>query len=109
MFLDNNEPPLGTYGVYTLDTSILHSAGARVMVHAPNTLPIPADHGQDVAPGFSTSVGIKPFLHARLSHPYGNCSDVRLRGLTRYVLTSADFFTIHYHVLYQVATRPFNN
>ena len=83
MFLDNNEPPLGTYAVYTLDTNILHSAGARVMVHAPNTLPIPVDHGQDVAPGFSTSVSIKPYLHARLPQPYGNCSDTRLRGLAK--------------------------
>nr|KAG5695199.1 hypothetical protein BaRGS_018321 [Batillaria attramentaria] len=69
MFLDNNEPPLGSYALYALDTNILHSAGARVMVHAPNTLPIPVDHGQDVAPGFSTSVSIKPFLHSRLPQP----------------------------------------
>lgn len=85
MFLDINEPPLGTYAVYTLDSGILHSAGARVMVHAPNTMPVPVDYGQDVAPGFSTSISIKPYLHARLPHPYGNCSDTRLRGLPRCV------------------------
>ncbi|XP_076442529.1 FMRFamide-activated amiloride-sensitive sodium channel-like [Babylonia areolata] len=87
MFLDNNFPPLGSYGVYTLDTNILHSAGARVMVHAPDTLPLPVQHGQDVAPGFSTSVAIKPLLHARLPRPYGNCSGTQLRGFDNFTST----------------------
>ncbi|KAL8590301.1 hypothetical protein ACOMHN_006417 [Nucella lapillus] len=87
MFLDNNFPPLGSYGVYSLEASILHSAGARVMVHAPHTLPLPVQHGHDVAPGYSTSVGVKPLLHARLAQPYGNCSDSKLRGLSRFTST----------------------
>ncbi|XP_076464690.1 FMRFamide-activated amiloride-sensitive sodium channel-like [Babylonia areolata] len=87
MFLDNNHAPLGSYGLYTLDTPILHSGGARVMVHAPHTLPIPAQQGQDVAPGYSTSVAVRPVLHSRLARPYGNCSDSRLRGLASFTST----------------------
>ncbi|XP_070192797.1 FMRFamide-activated amiloride-sensitive sodium channel-like [Littorina saxatilis] len=79
--LDNDEPPLGSYGVYNLESNILHSAGARVVVHAPNTMPSPVDHGLDIPPGYSSSIGLKANLHTRLSEPYGNCSTARLPGM----------------------------
>ena len=80
--LDNDEPPLGSYGVYNIDSNILHSAGVRVVVHAPNTMPSPVDHGFDIPPGYSSSIGLKAILHTRLSEPYGNCTMEMLAGMS---------------------------
>ncbi|ESP02955.1 hypothetical protein LOTGIDRAFT_111045 [Lottia gigantea] len=88
--VDNDNPPLGTYGVYNIDSNILHSAGVRVVVHAPNTMPSPVNHGIDVPPGYSSSIGLKAVLHTRLSEPYGNCSNSVLEGAESYNNT---FFT----------------
>ncbi|KAK6180811.1 hypothetical protein SNE40_008796 [Patella caerulea] len=88
--VDNDNPPLGTYGVYNIDSNILHSAGVRVVVHAPNTMPSPVNHGFDVPPGYSSSIGLKAVLHTRLSEPYGNCSNSILEGSENYNNT---FFT----------------
>ncbi|XP_025106862.1 FMRFamide-activated amiloride-sensitive sodium channel-like isoform X2 [Pomacea canaliculata] len=79
--LDNDEPPLGTYGVYNKDSNILHSAGMRLVVHAPNTMPSPVDHGFDIPPGYSSSIGLKAVLNTRLSQPYGNCTTDALIGM----------------------------
>ncbi|KAL8610208.1 hypothetical protein ACOMHN_038903 [Nucella lapillus] len=84
--LDNDEPPLGSYGLYNKDSNILHSAGVRVVVHAPNTMPSPVDHGFDIPPGYSSSVGLKAILHTRLSEPYGNCTVDTLAGM-KYITT----------------------
>ncbi|KAL8612050.1 hypothetical protein ACOMHN_052072 [Nucella lapillus] len=79
--LDNDEPPLGSYGIYNIDSNIQHSAGVRVVVHAPNTMPSPVDHGFDIPPGYSSSIGLKAILHTRLSEPYGNCTMDTLVGM----------------------------
>ncbi|KAL4225922.1 hypothetical protein ACF0H5_013910 [Mactra antiquata] len=78
--LDNANPIAGSYGVYNLKNHIAFSAGVRAQVHAPNTMPNPADHGFDVPPGYSTSVGLKAILHSRLPHPHGNCTFNNLKG-----------------------------
>lgn len=78
--LDNDNPTPGGYGIYQLHNHIAFSAGVRAQVHAPNTMPSPADHGFDVPPGYSTSVGLKALLHSRLPHPHGNCTFNNLDG-----------------------------
>ncbi|XP_067683451.1 FMRFamide-activated amiloride-sensitive sodium channel-like [Haliotis asinina] len=82
--LDNDDPPLGSYGLYDMNSNILHSAGVRVVVHAPNTMPSPVNHGFDVPPGYSSSIGLKAVLHTRLSEPYGNCTNEDLLGTQVY-------------------------
>lgn len=82
--LDNEDPPPGGYGIYDIKNHIAHSAGVRVQVHAPNTQPSPADHGFDVPPGYSTSVGLKAILHSRLPDPHGNCTNDDLIGDRHY-------------------------
>ena len=78
--LDNEDPPPGGYGIYDIKNHIAHSSGVRVQVHAPNTKPSPADHGFDVPPGYSSSVGLKAILHSRLPDPHGNCTSDNLMG-----------------------------
>ncbi|XP_052780063.1 FMRFamide-activated amiloride-sensitive sodium channel-like isoform X2 [Mya arenaria] len=78
--LDNENPPAGGYGLYDIKNHIAFSGGVRGQVHAPNTMPSPADHGFDVAPGYSTSVGLKAILHTRLPYPHGNCTNNMLQG-----------------------------
>ncbi|XP_069142411.1 FMRFamide-activated amiloride-sensitive sodium channel-like [Argopecten irradians] len=82
--LDNDDPPLGAFGLYNIHDNIAHSAGIRVQVHAPNTMPSPVDHGFDVPPGFSSSVGLKAVMHTRLSSPHGNCTTDMLKGIKTY-------------------------
>lgn len=82
--LDNDNPTPGGYGIYQLHNHIAFSAGVRAQVHAPNTMPSPADHGFDVPPGYSTSVGLKAILHSRLPHPHGNCTFDNLEGEREY-------------------------
>ncbi|KAK0064091.1 FMRFamide-activated amiloride-sensitive sodium channel [Biomphalaria pfeifferi] len=72
------------YGVYNFDNNILHSAGIRVVVHAPGSMPSPVDHGIDIPPGYSSSVGLKALLHSRLPAPYGNCTVGSLQGMRTY-------------------------
>ncbi|RUS76465.1 hypothetical protein EGW08_015779, partial [Elysia chlorotica] len=73
-------PQFHVYGIYNMDNNVLHSAGIRVVVHAPGTMPSPVDHGFDIPPGYSSSVGLKAVLHTRLSKPYGNCTESELYG-----------------------------
>ncbi|XP_041351478.1 FMRFamide-activated amiloride-sensitive sodium channel-like [Gigantopelta aegis] len=82
--LENKRPLLGLYGVYDINSNIRYSAGTRVVIHAPATMPSPVDQGFDVPPGFSSSVGLKIVHHTRLPQPYGNCSDGELIGTRRY-------------------------
>lgn len=84
MSLDSEDPPPGGYGIYDIKNHIAHSAGVRVQVHAPNTQPSPADHGFDVPPGYSSSVGLKAILHSRLPDPHGNCTSDDLIGDRHY-------------------------
>ncbi|KAL3853649.1 hypothetical protein ACJMK2_017179 [Sinanodonta woodiana] len=78
--LDNDDPPPGGYGIYNVKNNIAYSAGVRVHVHAPNTMPSPTDHGFDIPPGYSSSVGLKAILNSRKSYPYGNCTNNDLVG-----------------------------
>lgn len=82
--LDNDNAPPGAYGIYDVKNHMAFSAGVRTQVHAPNTMPSPADHGFDVPPGYSTSVGLKAILHSRLPHPHGNCTFSTLEGEREY-------------------------
>nr|7YVB_A Chain A, FMRFamide-gated Na+ channel [Aplysia californica]7YVB_B Chain B, FMRFamide-gated Na+ channel [Aplysia californica]7YVB_C Chain C, FMRFamide-gated Na+ channel [Aplysia californica]7YVC_A Chain A, FMRFamide-gated Na+ channel [Aplysia californica]7YVC_B Chain B, FMRFamide-gated Na+ channel [Aplysia californica]7YVC_C Chain C, FMRFamide-gated Na+ channel [Aplysia californica] len=82
--IEKDEPLPGTYGVYNFENNILHSAGVRVVVHAPGSMPSPVDHGFDIPPGYSSSVGLKALLHTRLSEPYGNCTEDSLEGIQTY-------------------------
>lgn len=86
-YLDNDDPPLGAYGLYNIESNIANSAGVRIVIHAPNTMPSPVDHGFDIPPGYSTSVGLKALMHTRLSEPYGNCTTKGLKGLPKYTHT----------------------
>ncbi|KAH9494543.1 hypothetical protein Btru_042390 [Bulinus truncatus] len=82
--IEKDDPLPGTYGIYNFDNNILHSAGVRVVVHAPGSMPSPVDHGIDIPPGYSSSVGLKAVLHSRLPEPYGNCSEGSLQGMQKY-------------------------
>ena len=82
--LDNDNAPPGGYGIYDVKNHMAFSAGVRTQVHAPNTMPSPADHGFDVPPGYSTSVGLKAILHSRLPSPHGNCTFTTLEGERTY-------------------------
>ncbi|GFN84460.1 FMRFamide-gated na+ channel [Plakobranchus ocellatus] len=78
------DPVPTVYGIYNFENNILHSAGIRVVVHAPGSMPSPVDHGFDIPPGYSSSVGLKAVLHTRLSEPYGNCTEKALEGIQTY-------------------------
>nr|AAK20896.1 FMRFamide-gated and pH-modulated sodium channel [Lymnaea stagnalis] len=82
--VEKDDPLPGTYGIYNFENNILHSAGIRVVVHAPGSLPSPVDQGIDIPPGYSSSVGLKALLHSRLSEPYGNCTEGTLQGMHTY-------------------------
>ncbi|CAL1527011.1 unnamed protein product [Lymnaea stagnalis] len=82
--LEKFDPMPGTYGVYNFENNILHSAGVRVVIHAPGSMPSPVDHGIDIPPGYSSSVGLKALLHSRLPEPYGNCTEGTLQGMHTY-------------------------
>lgn len=79
--IEKFDPLPGVYGVYNLENNILHSAGIRVVVHAPGSMPSPVDQGFDIPPGYSSSVGLKAILNTRLAQPYGNCSTDTLMGI----------------------------
>ncbi|KAH3714687.1 FMRFamide-activated amiloride-sensitive sodium channel-like [Dreissena polymorpha] len=85
--LENDNPPAGAYGLYDVKNHIAFSGGVRAHVHAPNTMPSPADHGFDVPPGYSTSVGLNAILHSRLPNPYGNCTCSNIEGDRSYLNT----------------------
>ncbi|KAK6994951.1 FMRFamide-activated amiloride-sensitive sodium channel-like isoform X1 [Biomphalaria glabrata] len=82
--VEKDDPLPGTYGIYNFENNILHSAGVRLVVHAPGSMPSPVDHGIDIPPGYSSSVGLKAVLHSRLPEPYGNCSEGTLQGMHKY-------------------------
>jgi Amiloride-sensitive sodium channel len=48
--------------------------GARVVVHSPDTMPLPATDGHDVPGGFSVSVGVRARENVRITEPHGKCS-----------------------------------
>ncbi|XP_061187346.1 FMRFamide-activated amiloride-sensitive sodium channel-like isoform X1 [Saccostrea echinata] len=84
MALDNDDPPLGSYGLYNQESNVGHTAGLRVQVHAPETMPSPMDHGFDIPPGYSSSVGLKAVMNSRKAYPYGNCTYDRLKRNPKY-------------------------
>lgn len=49
------------------------SAGARVVIHSPDTRPDPSVSGFDIPSGFTTSVSLKVGVSRRLGDPYGSC------------------------------------
>ncbi|KAJ8022791.1 hypothetical protein HOLleu_37784 [Holothuria leucospilota] len=54
---------------------ITEEAGVRLAVHPRDILPHPEEVGFSVAPGFSTSIGIRQVELKRLGYPYGGCSN----------------------------------
>ncbi|XP_071102852.1 epithelial sodium channel subunit gamma-like [Haliotis cracherodii] len=51
------------------------SAGARVLIHPRNSMPFPEDEGISIAPGVSTSVGLRKVDITRLPPPHGVCAE----------------------------------
>ena len=72
-------------GTYHTLSNIGNAAGARVIVHPPNTRPSPVDQGFDIPPGFSSSVGVKVIRYERLGDPYGTCINDLMYGSDMYV------------------------
>lgn len=50
-----------------------NAAGARVVIHSPDTRPNPVESGFSLPPGFTTSVSLKVGVNRRLGSPYDNC------------------------------------
>ena len=70
----------GKHGEYIPSDPLGHQSGLRVQIHAPNTRPSPADHGFDIPPGFSSSIGLKARLRSRMQQPHGNCTNKHLEA-----------------------------
>ena len=51
--------------------------GIRVDIHPPNTIPFSENHGIDLTPGTSTSVGLGQEMYSRLGAPYDDCEPTR--------------------------------
>ncbi|XP_046554137.1 acid-sensing ion channel 2-like [Haliotis rubra] len=67
------------------------SAGARVLIHPRNSMPFPEDEGISIAPGVSTSVGLRKVDITRLTPPHGVCAEM---GLVE------DFYNTNLHTNY---------
>ncbi|XP_059816597.1 amiloride-sensitive sodium channel subunit alpha-like [Hypanus sabinus] len=63
------------------------SAGARVMVHSPDTVPFLEDGGFDIQPGLETSISMHKEEVSRLGGQYGDCtwdgSELKVTNLYR--------------------------
>lgn len=55
--------------------SVGNAAGVRVVIHPPDTYPSPIDHGFDIPPGYSSSVGVGVSKYWRLGLPYSECKE----------------------------------
>jgi hypothetical protein len=58
---------------YDQYSPVLNAIGARLVIHAPGTLPLPVTAGMDIMPGHSTSVAVNVELLLRQGEPYGDC------------------------------------
>ncbi|CAG0920530.1 unnamed protein product [Notodromas monacha] len=54
-------------------SSFTPDVGVRVVVHSNNQIPFPEDSGIDIAPGYTTAIGVKKKVINRASYPYGVC------------------------------------
>jgi len=72
IYLDNLWPPVDVNQAF--HANILHSlaTGARVAVHAPDTLPF-MRRGVTVSPGIETTIEVTDVRRVRLSQPWGSC------------------------------------
>jgi len=70
--------------------------GARVVVHSPDTVPLPTIDGYDVPSGYSVTMGVRARENVRIGLPHGNCSKddeeddfgAKLDSANRYTLIS---------------------
>ncbi|XP_070542969.1 amiloride-sensitive sodium channel subunit gamma-like [Ptychodera flava] len=52
---------------------ITENAGAVVLVHSPDIVPFPEEQGLELAPGFSTSIGVRLSIIKRIGGKYSDC------------------------------------
>nr|URS64679.1 FMRFamide-gated sodium channel-like 2 [Malacoceros fuliginosus] len=81
-------------GTYHTLSNVGNAAGARVIVHPPNSRPSPVDQGFDVPPGFSSSVGVKATRYERLGEPYGPCVEDTMHGSDLFVYATDTCVTL---------------
>ncbi len=62
-------------GVSESGSALSGDQGVRVIVHPPNTVPVPTGEGYNVPPGFSCHIGVKVKESIRLGKPYGTCAN----------------------------------
>ncbi|CAH1782518.1 unnamed protein product [Owenia fusiformis] len=85
MYLESDNGNINENGSYLTMSKLNNAAGARVMIHAPNTMPSPTDQGFDIPPGFSSSVGVSVSTRTRLGEPYAKCSKREINIGTDYL------------------------
>ncbi|CAH1772612.1 unnamed protein product [Owenia fusiformis] len=69
-FLDTHDSGETLYNPYC---PLGGNTGVRVVIHQPGTIPDPFNDGFDVAPGYSTNVGITKRKRELLGRPWGDC------------------------------------
>ncbi len=75
MYLESDNGDFMYNGTYYTFGNVVNAAGVRVQIHPPNTKPSPMDHGFDIPPGYSSSVGVNAVKHERLGEPYSECRE----------------------------------
>ncbi|XP_072030473.1 epithelial sodium channel subunit beta-like [Amphiura filiformis] len=78
---------------------ITATAGFKVVIHSPNEMPFPEDHGLSISPGFETSIGVRVVDIARLEKPWADCVYSIKKDIP-----FEDFYTDNYGVDYSMKT-----
>lgn len=73
--------------------------GARVVVHSPQTLPLPTTDGYDIPSGFSVTVGVKARENVRITKPHGNCMAANPNSTHDYTLISCQLKCIQFSIM----------
>ncbi|OAF66483.1 hypothetical protein A3Q56_05775 [Intoshia linei] len=73
LFIDQNE----------YIPEMVHSAGAKVLVHAQKIMPFPEDEGYNVSPGMATSIAVRKTSIKRAGSVYSPCTDIQAPNITR--------------------------
>ena len=90
LYLESDNGDMLYNGTYHTLSNVANAAGARVVIHPPDSRPNPVDQGFDIPPGFSSSIGLRVTSYTRLGGNYGECvSDPMLSGTWYRYSTSA--------------------
>ena len=81
-------------GSYHTLSNVGNAAGVRVVIHRTNSRPSPIDHGQDIPPGFSSSLGMTVGMTERLGEPYGFCREDLTSDSDTYIYSSHTCLTL---------------